>query len=253
MIRTVLVDDEQPARAELRYLLEQFSDMEIIGEFESGFQALENIPGLQPDALFMDVHLQDMDGLDVIQALQRHGVNAFVIFATAYDEYAVRAFELKAVDYVLKPFAKERIALTIEKIRERARPDGGALADKISQLIREVGLRQRPRKLAATNKGRVTLVDPQDVLYAVSEGRYASLVTEDKIWPTTFNLQEVEERLDPAQFVRTHRSYIVNLDRVKEAIPWFNGTYKIVIDYKGAEEIPVSRTYVKQLKEKLDF
>lgn len=252
MITIVLVDDERPAREELRFLLEQNPKLKIIGEFESGAQAIEHLPGLQPGVIFMDVHLQDMDGLEVVRALQQMGVHAQVVFATAYDIHAIRAFELNAVDYILKPFSPERLRVTIERILERLQPNEEEVSRKLSLLINELGVKQRPRKLAANCKGRVVLIDPQEVLYVVAEGRYATLVTDQKSWPTTFSLQEIQERLDPVQFLRTHRAYIVNLDRIKEVIPWFNATYKIILDEESSLEIPVSRTYVKALKERLD-
>ncbi len=253
MMRVVLVDDEAPARAELRYLLEQFPELTVIGECESGAEALRQLPDLNPDVLFMDVHLQDMDGLDVVHSLQHLGFHFSVVFATAYDVHALRAFELNAVDYILKPFSLDRLVLTLERLKKRYLGGEEEMAKTIAQLLKQVGLRQRPRKIPATCKGRVTLIDPQDLLYVTAEGRYASLVTEEKIWPTTFSLQEIEERLDPVQFLRTHRAFLVNLDRIKEVIPWFNGTYKIMLDKAGTAEIPVSRTYVKALKERLDF
>lgn len=252
MIKIVLVDDEQLAREELRFLLGEHSGLEIIGEFASGAQAIEGIPALQPDVIFMDVYLQDMDGLDVIRTLQQLDVRSSVVFATAYDVHALHAFEVNAVDYILKPFSKDRLKVTIERIQQRLQPDDYELSQKISRLIEEIGVKQRPRKLAATCKGRVVLIDPQELLYVVAEGRYASLVTAQEIWPTTFSLHEIQERLDPAQFLQTHRSYIVNLDRIKEVIPWFNSTYKIIIEGEILTEIPVSRTYIKKFKERFD-
>ena len=252
MIKLVLVDDEKPAREELRFLIEQNSKIKIIGEFSSGLQAIVDIPRLQPDVIFMDVHLKDMDGLDVVRALQQLNVHASVVFATAYDVHAIRAFEINAVDYILKPFSSDRIKVTIDRIQQRLQPNELELSQKITRLIQEIGVKQRPRKLAATCKGRVVLIDPQELLYAVAEGRYASLVTAEKIWPTTFSLHEIQERLDPAQFLQTHRAYIVNLDRIKEVIPWFNSTYKIIINAESSLEIPVSRTYIKGLKERFD-
>lgn len=252
MIKIVLVDDEQPAREELRFLLEQNPNLKIIGEFSSGAQALEGIPSLQPAVIFMDVYLQDMDGLDVVRALQQLDVHAPVVFATAYDVHAIRAFELNAVDYILKPFSQDRLKVTIDRIQQRLQPNDHELSQKITHLIQELGVKQRPRKLAATCKGRVVLIDPQELLYVVAEGRYASLVTAQKIWPTTFSLNEIQERLDPAQFLQTHRAYIVNLDRIREVIPWFNATYKIIIEGENSPEIPVSRTYIKNLKERFD-
>ncbi len=252
MIRIVLVDDEQPAREELRFLLEQNSKIKIIGEFSSGAQAIAEIPNLQPAVIFMDVHLQDMDGLDVVRALQQVDVRAFVVFATAFDVHAIRAFELNAVDYILKPFSQDRLKVTINRIQQRLQLNDPELSLKIGKVIQEIGVKQRPRKLAATSKGRVVLIDPQELLYVAAEGRYASLVTAQKMWPTTFSLYEIQERLDPAQFLQTHRSYIVNLDRIKEVIPWFNSTYKIILDEETSPEIPVSRTYIKELKERFD-
>lgn len=252
MIKIVLVDDEQPAREELRFLLEQNFKIKIIGEFSSGAQAIAKIPSLQPGVIFMDVHLQDMDGLDVVRALQQLDVRASIVFATAYDVHAIHAFELNAVDYILKPFSQERLKVTIDRIEQRMQPNDLKLSEKLKRIIEEIGVKQRPRKLAATSKGRVVLVDPQELLYVVAEGRYASLVTAKKVWSTTFSLNEILQRLDPAQFLQTHRAYIVNLDRIKEVIPWFNSTYKIIIDAEDSPEIPVSRTYIKGLKDRFD-
>lgn len=253
MIRVILVDDEAPARAELRYLLERFAEVTVIAECGSGADTLMQIPDLNPDVLFMDVHLQDMDGLDVVHSLRHLGLHSQVVFATAYDVHALRAFELNAVDYILKPFSLDRLALTLDRLKKCYFGNEEDMSKTIAQLIQQVGLRQRPRKIPATCKGRVTLIDPQELLYVTAEGRYASLITVKKIWPTTLTLQEIEERLDPVQFLRIHRAFLVNLDRVKEVIPWFNGTYKILLDEAETTEVPVSRTYVKILRERLDF
>lgn len=253
MIKGILIDDEAPARQELRFLLEQMAEVEIIAEFSDGEEALEKIPKLMPDLLFIDIQLPNMSGLELAQRLIRQGLKASVVFATAHDEYALQAFEVNAIDYILKPFDPERVQHTVTRVKKQLQ-DREVWANKVIQAIEGMETQRKYRKIPAFNNGKVVLVDQHEILYAISEGRHASLVTAEETWPTSLTLQEIEERLDPKQFLRTHRSYLVNVDRIREIIPWFNGTYKLVLNLPHQSlEIPVSRTFVRLLRKEFNF
>lgn len=253
MIKGILIDDEAPARQELRFLLEQIAGVEIIAEFADGEEALAKIPRLTPDVLFIDIQLPSMNGLELAQQLIRQGLKASMVFATAHDEHALQAFELNALDYILKPFDPDRVQQTVARIKQNLL-DREAWANKVLEVIEGMGTQRKFRKIPAINNGKVVLVDQQEILYVISKGRHASLVTKQETWPTSLTLQEIEERLDPKQFLRTHRSYLVNIDRIREIIPWFNGTYKLVLNLPHEiMEIPVSRTFVRQIRNEFNF
>lgn len=253
MIKGILIDDEAPARQELRFLLEQIAEVEIIAEFADGEEALFKIPRLMPDVLFIDIQLPNMNGLELAQQLIRQGLKALMVFATAHDEHALQAFELNALDYILKPFNPVRVQQTVARIKQNLL-DREAWTNKVLEVIEGMGTQRKFRKIPAFNNGKVVLVDQQEILYAISKGRHASLVTQEDTWTTSLTLQEIEERLDPKQFLRTHRSYLVNIDRIREIIPWFNGTYKLVLNLPHEIlEIPVSRTFVRHLRNEFNF
>ncbi|CAM5784446.1 MULTISPECIES: LytR/AlgR family response regulator transcription factor [Brevibacillus] len=260
MLKVFIVDDEAPARAELRYLLEQFSDVAVIGEAESGEEALELIPDAEPDAVFLDIHLHDRDGVDVGQDLLELMVQPpVIIFASAYEIHAVRAFETEAVDYIVKPFSEHRLEKTINRVR-KLRPLPGSeaaqqpyLEMQLQSLLQTVLQDQQPRRIPVERNGKIMLIDPNDIVYATVDGRYASIHTEEEQYATSFTLQELESRLSPKQFFRTHRAFIANLYRTAELVPWFKGALYLVMQDAQRTEVPVSRNVVKELKKRLGF
>jgi two-component system response regulator LytT len=258
MLKVFIVDDEAPARAELRYLLEQFADVEVIGEAASGEEAIELIPEAEPDAVFLDIHLHDRDGVDVGQELYELMVNPpIVIFASAYEIHAVRAFETDAVDYIVKPFSEHRLEKTINrvrKLRQQTVPSPSPqLEQRLQTLLQNVLHDQQPRRLPVEKNGKILLIDPNDIVYATLNGRYATIYTESDQYATSFTLQELESRLSHQLFFRTHRAYIVNLSKTAELVPWFKGTVHLIMQDQRRSEIPVSRNVVKELKKRLGF
>jgi two-component system response regulator LytT len=260
MLKVFIVDDEVPARAELRYLLEQFADVEVIGEAGSGEEAIELIPEAEPDAVFLDIHLHDRDGVDVAQELYELMVSPpIIIFASAYEIHAVRAFEADAVDYIVKPFSEHRLEKTLNRVRklrqQAQQPQQAApqLEERLQTLLQNVLHDQQPRRIPVEKNGKILLIDPNEIVYATLDGRYATIYTESDQYATSFTLQELENRLSHQQFFRTHRAYIVNLSKTAELVPWFKGTVHLIMQDRRRSEIPVSRNVVKELKKRLGF
>lgn len=260
MLTVFIVDDEAPARSELRYLLEQFPDVSVIGEAGSGEEAIDAVLQAEPDAVFLDIHLHDRDGVDVGQELLESMVKPpVIIFASAYEIHAVRAFETDAVDYIVKPFSEQRLEKTINRVRKMRRGrdtypvPSPHLEEQLHTLLQSVLTHQQPRRVPVEKKGKIMLIDPNEIVYATLDGRYASIYTETEQFATSFTLQELESRLSPQQFFRTHRAYIVNLMRTAELVPWFKGAVHLVMQDESRTEVPVSRNVVKELKKRLGF
>ncbi|MFS0558963.1 LytR/AlgR family response regulator transcription factor [Brevibacillus sp. 179-C9.3 HS] len=260
MLKVFIVDDETPAREELRYLLEQFSEVSVVGEACSGEEALEAVLQTEPDAVFLDIHLQDRDGVDVGQELLESMVNPpVIIFASAYEFHAVRAFEAEAVDYIVKPFSEMRLEKTMNRVRKMMRKSEPALdatpmlEKRLQSLLQNVLVDQQPRRVPVEKNGKIMLIDPNEIVYATLEGRYASIYTACEQYATTFTLQELESRLSRQQFFRTHRAFIVNLSKTAELVPWFKGSIHLVMQDQRKTEVPVSRNVVKELKKRLGF
>lgn len=263
VIRALLVDDEAPARSELRYLLEQTGDQVVVmGEAPSGEEALRLAAEGEPDVVFLDIMMSGCDGLEVAQELLKLPRPPLVIFATAYDRYALRAFELKAVDYLLKPFRGERVRAAVERVKTLLADDRG-LREQLQRLLAllEGGeldwMRpaKQPRgpgtpRIPVEKKGRICLLDPREIRFAYSEARVIFVRTRDEHYRCRFTFTELEEKLGP-RFMRVQKSFLVNLDHVKEMIPWFRGTFLLVMDDDKGTEIPVSRLMVGDLRRAL--
>jgi two-component system response regulator LytT len=260
MLKVFIVDDEAPARAELRYLLEQFPDVEVVGEAASGEEAIELIPDEGPDAVFLDIHLHDRDGVDVGKELYELMVNPpIIIFASAYEIHAVRAFETEAVDYIVKPFSEHRLEKTINRVRKlrmqsvQAQQPAPQLEERIQTLLQTVLPEQPTLRIPVEKNGKILLIDPNEIVFATLEGRYATIYTQNEQYATSFTLQELESRLSPQQFFRTHRAYVVNLSKTAELVPWFKGAVHLIMQDQRRTEVPVSRNVVKELKRRLGF
>ncbi|EGO64465.1 LytR/AlgR family response regulator transcription factor [Acetonema longum] len=247
--RALIVDDELPARDELRFLLSPYADIEIVGEADSSVAALELAAELRPQLMFLDIQMRGMDGYETAKELRRLAPNMLVVFATAYDEYAVKAFELDAVDYLLKPFEPGRLAHTVDRIRHIAREQTWqSAAEKVDALLQA---KPRLRKLPVYKQGKIVLLDFQDIVFAQSAGDTLEIVTEATTYTISNTLADLEDRLRGEPFLRIHKSYIVNLEKISEIIPWFKGTYWLKMSNLEKSQIPVSRKLVKTLKEVL--
>jgi two-component system, LytTR family, response regulator len=251
-ISALVVDDEQLAREELAYLLKD-ADVEVIAQGKNGVEAVNLIKELSPDLVFLDVQMPGLDGFGVIKKLIDKKVPLpQIVFATAYDQYAVRAFEVNAVDYLLKPFDKKRVAQAVEKVRQKL--ESSPATDHIGTIVKLLEQQQQHRpqtaKVLLKAAGRLFLVDQKDICYAwIEEGIITVVATNMEGQSNCRTLEELLDSLDPNMFWRAHRSYLVNINRIKEVVPWFKSSYQIRMDDKRQAEIPVSRAQTKRLRE----
>jgi two-component system LytT family response regulator/two-component system response regulator LytT len=250
-IRTLVVDDEKLARDRLSGFLDALDDVELVGQASNGGDALRMIEEERPDLVFLDVQMPGMDGFEVLKALRAPMPQ--VVFATAYDEYAIRAFEVGAVDYLLKPLARRRVEETVGRVRARlaaARP----APDLESVLRRLEGHGTVYVSQIPVHSGKRILILPvADVLWFGVEYHLVYAHTAERAFMTNYTLRELEERLDPALFFRAHKSTLVNLERVKEIVPWFGGRYKLVMRDQVGSELALSRAQARMLRARLHW
>lgn len=253
VLKALIVDDEYPARMELRFQLGRFDDVEIIGEATNAREALRLIDALDYDVLFLDVQMPGMSGIDLVKQMKGREVMPKVVFVTAYENYAVPAFEMRAVDYLLKPFDGNRLAETIQRLRETV---GVGAQSTVSERTEEGEAIARSDKKGATLSFLLTEKDEKqiplplsEIIYVFSEGYNVFVQTHSDRLLTRFTLQELTDRLPPDQFFRSHRSYLINIFQVKEISPYFNGAYLLKMKDKDHSEVIVSRSNVKRMKE----
>ncbi len=251
-IRALVVDDEPLARDELSYLLRQEPGIEVVGEAQDGQEAIEKVTALTPDVVFMDIDLRGDNGLDLARRFLVLPSPPRVVFATAYDQYALAAFEVQALDYIVKPFTSARVADTVRRLREMAPvaeplPVGPVRADRLQPEPR------RLERLAVEEDERIVLIQPDSILFATREDRITLIRTEGRTYRSHISLQELEERLKEYPYFRPHRAYLVNAARIAEIHPWFNGAYELVMSDRDRSRIPVSRAAAKRLRELLGF
>jgi two-component system LytT family response regulator/two-component system response regulator LytT len=266
-LRTVLVDDEQLARDELGYLLGQVGGVEVIGQAGNGVEALTTIERLRPDLVFLDVQMPGLTGFEVARRMFDSGPASHIIFVTAYDQHAIEAFEVNAVDYLLKPVDPSRLELALQRARRRIsferhmNVDGveaqatapGMTNDQLEKIIRLVTERQSRRERLAVKVGeRFMLVQAEEIIYASLVDDSITVVTHQYAGTSNYRtLDELQDRLDPAVFWRVHRSHLVNINKIREIVPWFSRNYILKMKDEKATEIPVSRTQTRRLREYL--
>jgi two-component system response regulator LytT len=244
-ITTIVVDDEQLARDELGFLLRDFSEIEVIANASNGLQALELIRRLEPDLVFLDVQMPGLDGMGVVRSLREDQVEPpHFIFVTAYDQYAVEAFRLQAMDYLLKPVEKGRLAETIERARK-------AIQERKPPEAQPAKPPATPRtKLLVRANSRNFIVDANEVIYATIDDGLITLVTTNLEGHSNYRtIEDLQANLDREQFWRVHRSYLVNINRIKEVVPWFKSSYQLRMDDRKHTEVPVSRVQTRRLRE----
>jgi len=252
-LSAVIVDDEQLARDELAFLLKDVGDVDVVAQGKNGVEAVNLIREHNPDLVFLDVQMPGLDGFGVIKKLLDRKVPLpKIVFATAFDQYAVKAFEVNAVDYLLKPFDKKRVAQSVQRARNQTA--GSSSTDKIDTLVRMLES-QRPQaaKILLKAAGRLFLVNQKEICFASIEDGIITVVTSGPSGmegqSNCRTLEELLASLDPNLFWRAHRSYLVNINRIKEVVPWFKSSYQLRMDDKKQTEIPVSRAQTKRLRE----
>ena len=251
-LRAVLVDDEQLARDELAYLLGQVGGVEVIGQAGNGVEALGAIDRLQPDVVFLDVQMPGLTGFEVARRMLDTNAPSHIVFVTAYDQHAIEAFEVNAVDYLLKPVDPARLLLAVQRTRTRlasARP----LHDQVERIVRLVAEQQGRRERLAIKVGeRFMLVQSEEIVFASLADDGIVVVTDQHNGTSSYRtLDELHERLDPSVFWRVHRSHLVNINKIKEIVPWFSRNYILRMKDEKSTEIPVSRTQTRRLREYL--
>jgi two-component system, LytTR family, response regulator len=273
-ISALIIDDEKLAREELRYLLDSVGGVEIVGQGANGIEAVALIEELHPDLVFLDVQMPGLDGFAVIRKLTERAPSADarplpqIVFATAYDQYAVRAFDVNAVDYLLKPFDRNRVLEAVQRARGRIAGGGAATAagpgvvadapieSQLEALLRllkhpnEAERSPQPAKVVVLAQNRLLLVNQADICFAAIDEGVIRIVTHTFEGQSKCRtLEELLEQLDPAHFWRAHRGFVVNIDHIREVVPWFKSSYQLRMNDKAQTEIPVSRTQTKRLRE----
>ncbi len=256
-LTALIIDDEPLARQELQYLLERAGGVEVLAQGTNGIDAVELIRTHKPDLVFLDVQMPGLDGFAVLKKLlDRKMPMPQVVFATAFNQYAVRAFEVNAVDYLLKPFDRKRVMQTIEKAQARlAAPAESASDAKLDALLRLVEeqsqtSRSNSGKVIVRSQSRLLLVDQKEICFAsIEEGTISVVTSAVEGHSNCRTLEELTDQLDPDAFWRVHRSYVVNIQHIGEVVPWFKSSYQLRMDDPKKTEIPVSRAQTKRLRE----
>lgn len=269
-ISALIIDDEQLAREELKFLLDSIDGVEVVAQGANGIEAVELVEEHHPDLVFLDVQMPGLDGFAAIEQLmarrRKLGVDEEsdpmpqIVFATAYDQYAVRAFDVNAVDYLLKPFDRDRVLAAVERVRGRLGNDGrvpvsgepiDAHLDALLRLLKNPQARAaQPAKIVVQAQSRLLLIDQAEICYAAIDDGVIRIVTRTFEGQSKCRtLEELMEQLDPAHFWRAHRGFVVSIDHIREVVPWFKSSYQLRMDDKQQTEIPVSRAQTKRLKE----
>lgn len=246
MIRTIVADDEEPARERLRELLSEHPDVSVIAEAEDGIAAIERIEEHQPDLVFLDIQMPGCSGIEVIRSVTTRPLPR-VIFCTAYDQYAVQAFELNAVDYLLKPVTRARLAESLKRVADVNVPPRDVerrLEAIVTSLKGSAGLM---RRFLGRRLKRIHVIHEAEVIYFKVDRNLVLMVTDSGEYWTTYTLSQLESSVDPALFVRTHRQFMVNLNKVKEIAPLTGGSYLLTM--VNGSRVEASRRQSKRLLE----
>jgi two-component system response regulator LytT len=261
-INTLIVDDEKPAREELAFLLKAFPEINLIAQGRNGLEAVALIKEHSPDLVFLDVQMPGLDGFGVIKKLLDRKLRPpQIVFATAFDTYAVQAFEVNAVDYLLKPFDKGRVARAIQRAKKQLDAQASPV-ERLETLITQMSAPPGSAPGAASAAGRQTtklllraqqrmlLVDSGDLIYATISDGCITMATRDIEGTSNYRtIEELQAQLDPELFWRVHRSWVVNINHIKEVVPWFKSSYVLRMNDKKQIEVPVSRTQSRRLRD----
>jgi two-component system response regulator LytT len=247
-LTAVLVDDEALAREELSFLLNDMPGVEVLGTAGNGIDAISLIEAVEPDVVFLDVQMPGLDGMSVVRKLREKDLPLpYIVFSTAYEQYAVEAFRLEAMDYLLKPVDKLRLAETVERAkRNREREPEEAVLEQQPKAVTQHA------KIVVRTGNRQIVVDAQEIIYATINDGVITIASNQVEGISSYRtLEELQANLDPDQFWRAHRSFLLNIHRIREVVPWFKSSYKVRVDDKKGTEIPVSRVQTRRLRELL--
>lgn len=252
LLRVVIVDDEILARQRIEDLLAKEENVTVAGMASDGPSAIEAIREQHPDLVFLDVQMPGMDGFEVLKNLR--GPMPQVVFSTAYDEYAIRAFEVEAIDYLLKPYGRQRVEAAVDRVRQRRAT--GAQGQELESMLRRLADGKAPQyvtQVPVYSGRRILLLPVEEVRWFGVEHRLVYAHNAERGFMTNYTLRELEERLDAAVFFRAHKASLVNLQHVKEIVPWFGGRYKLVMRDQANSEVAVSRSAARTLRSRLHW
>jgi two-component system, LytTR family, response regulator LytT len=259
-LKVLVVDDERLAREELCFLLTEQEDVEVVGHAGDGIEALGLLEDLSPDVVFLDVQMPGLNGFEVARQAIARGVTAEIVFVTAFDQYAIEAFKVNAVDYLLKPVDPERLDQSIQRARRRVvaqtssgRASASLANEDLERIVQRVTERQSRRDRLAVKVGeRFFLVDTDELIFATLADDVITVVAGNLTGTSNYRtLDDLQASLDPGVFWRVHRSYLVNINKIKEIVPWFSRNYILKMNDGKATEIPVSRSQTKRLRDYL--
>ena len=238
-ISTVIVDDEKPILDEVSFCLKQEADVDVIGEFTNGLDALTFIASNQPQLVFLDIQMPGLSGLELAHKLSALSQPPLIVFLTAFAQHALEAFSTPAVGYVTKPVTEEKLNKVIMKIRSLMASAKSAKSPKANE------------RLCVTNQGKIIPLERQKIVFAYVKDKEVYVRTQEAEYHSTFTLQEIDDQFASGDFLRVHRRFLVNLAHIKEIIPWFHGAYLLRMNDSGHEEVPVSRNNIKMLKKQM--
>ncbi len=234
-MKCIIVEDEFLAREELKYFIKNFSSIEIMGEFEDGIEVLKFMQKNKVDVIFLDINIGSVDGVVIAKSISQFSEKPYIVFITAYREHAVEAFEVEAFDYILKPYDETRIRSMLKKL-------------ELSYNSKNGDLHAITNRINLLKNGKIMVTNVDDIYYCEAKDRETCVLTKNEEYIVKMSISEFYDTLPKEIFFKSHRSYIVNLTKIKEIIPWFNNTYNLRLK-DIAEEIPVSRSNVKKFKQ----
>lgn len=246
-IACIIIEDEMPAADELKYILSKYEILDIKGMANNGESGYELIKNTRPKTVFMDINIPMINGMQLAHKVKELDKDIIIIFVTAYEQHAVSAFEVEALDYILKPYDEKRIDITISRLIQKNKTTKVEMPEKIIEIINKIYNEEKyVKKIPCEDNGKIVLLNVGEIHYCYIENDQVFVKTKDKRYYTTYNLSEIEEK---TTYFKAHRSYLVNLDHIKELYSWFNGSYKIIINDTDKSEVPVSRNNVRRLKD----
>lgn len=250
-LRSLIIEDEKPARDLVKVYLEEFEQIEVLGEYDNGFDGLKAVNEIKPDVIFLDVQMPKLTGFEMLEVLEHHPE---VIFTTAYDQYAIQAFEQNAVDYLLKPFSRDRFREAIGKLESRfekvdAKKGTKGNIDKLRIHLAESD--EKMHRVVIKKSGKIHVISTKNITYLEAQDDYVMIYTDEGKFLKQQTMKFFEKHLDSEQFVRVHRSYIVNISTIERIEPYEKSNYILIL--KDGNKVPVSRSGMQVLKENLDF
>lgn len=249
MLKCMVVDDEDYARNGLISLLKEFEDIEIVGEASNGFEAISMLKRLDPDLIFLDIRMPKMSGIEVANILMKENRNIIIVFVTAYDEFAIRAFEVNALGYILKPVSKIKLEQLIDRVKKLNILENKEYVENIESVVKKLRKSERynDKRIFINERERISVLDISSIKYIKSYDGFSHVFSTKGIFKSRTTLNDMEEQLNYPNFFRSHRSYLINIDFIDSMIPWFNGTY--VVELSGIkEQIPISRSKINDFK-----